>query len=124
MGYHYPYHRCHGHGSRRLVLFKLNSSFSFPLVLTVPLFADDKGLVLPPRVAAVQVVVVPCGITAKTTDEERKHINDHCEQISKTLKSANVRSKFDSRENYTPGYKFNHWEMRVRSLSLLSVAFI
>ncbi|KAI9143067.1 hypothetical protein BKA69DRAFT_1026969 [Paraphysoderma sedebokerense] len=78
----------------------------------VMVHGDDKGLVLPPRVAAVQVVVVPCGITAKTTDEERKHINDHCEQISKTLKSANVRSKFDSRENYTPGYKFNHWEMR------------
>jgi prolyl-tRNA synthetase len=37
----------------------------------VMVHGDNKGLVLPPRVASIQVIIVPCGITAKTTDEQR-----------------------------------------------------
>ncbi|KAI8853720.1 hypothetical protein BC829DRAFT_413626 [Chytridium lagenaria] len=60
----------------------------------------------------VMAVVVPTGITAKTTAEERKKIHQYAEDLVKTLKAAGVRVKGDFRENYTPGYKFNHWEMR------------
>ncbi|TFK41600.1 hypothetical protein BDQ12DRAFT_599985 [Crucibulum laeve] len=78
----------------------------------VMVHGDNQGLVLPPRVASVQVVVVPCGITAKTTDEERATINGACDELAKTLKKAGVRAKADLREGYTPGYKFNDWEQK------------
>ncbi|KAF7356787.1 putative prolyl-tRNA synthetase C19C7.06 [Mycena venus] len=74
--------------------------------------AGQDGLVLPPRVASVQAVIVPCGITARTTEESRATINDACEELAKTLKKAGIRAKADLREGYTPGYKFNDWEQK------------
>jgi prolyl-tRNA synthetase len=79
----------------------------------VMVHGDNQGLVLPPRVASIQAVIVPCGITAKTTDEQRASINGACEELAKTLKKAGVRAKADLREGYTPGYKFNNWEQKV-----------
>jgi prolyl-tRNA synthetase len=79
----------------------------------VMVHGDNQGLVLPPRVASVQAVVVPCGITAKTSDEQRAGINDACEELAETLRKAGVRAKADLREGYTPGYKFNDWEQKV-----------
>ncbi|KAG5637175.1 hypothetical protein H0H81_005474 [Sphagnurus paluster] len=78
----------------------------------VMVHGDNQGLVLPPRVASVQVVVVPCGITAKTSDGQRAEINGACEELAKTLKKAGVRAKADLREGYTPGWKFNDWEQK------------
>ncbi|KAF8189290.1 hypothetical protein BJ912DRAFT_1105357 [Pholiota molesta] len=78
----------------------------------VMVHGDNQGLVLPPRVASVQVVIVPCGITAKTTDEQRAKINSTCEGLAKTLKKAGIRARADLREGYTPGYKFNDWEQK------------
>jgi prolyl-tRNA synthetase len=78
----------------------------------VMVHGDNQGLVLPPRVASVQVVIVPCGITAKTTDESRAKINQACEELAKTLKKSGIRAKADLREGYTPGYKFNDWEQK------------
>ena len=74
---------------------------------------DNQGLVLPPRVALVQVVVVPCGINAKTSDADRNKINDACDELAKSLVDIGVRAKADLREGYTPGYKFNDWEQKV-----------
>ncbi|EGO29439.1 hypothetical protein SERLADRAFT_345428 [Serpula lacrymans var. lacrymans S7.9] len=73
---------------------------------------DNQGLVLPPRVACVQAVVVPCGITAKTTDEDRAKINNACDELAKVLIKAGVKAKADLRDGYTPGYKFNDWEQK------------
>ncbi|KAJ7281740.1 hypothetical protein C8J57DRAFT_1433541 [Mycena rebaudengoi] len=78
----------------------------------VMVHGDNQGLVLPPRVASIQVVIVPCGITAKTTEEGRTKINAACDELAKTLKKAGVRVKADLREGYTPGYKFNDWEQK------------
>ncbi|CCM00723.1 uncharacterized protein FIBRA_02763 [Fibroporia radiculosa] len=78
----------------------------------VMIHGDNQGLVLPPRVASIQVIIVPCGITAKTSDESRKAINDKCEELSKSLKSVGVKAKADLREGYTPGFKFNDWEQK------------
>ncbi|KXS09182.1 cytoplasmic proline-tRNA ligase Prs1 [Gonapodya prolifera JEL478] len=78
----------------------------------VMVHGDDKGLVLPPRVASIQVVVVPVGITAKATAEERASIENKAEEIAKTLSQAGIRVKSDTRDNVTPGFKFNHWELR------------
>lgn len=78
----------------------------------VMVHGDDKGLVLPPRVAAVQVIVVPCGINNKTTDEERASVDGRIAEILQLLKKAGIRAKVDDRATYSVGYKFNHWELR------------
>ncbi|KAH0558106.1 bifunctional glutamate/proline--tRNA ligase isoform X1 [Cotesia glomerata] len=78
----------------------------------VMVHGDDKGLVLPPKVASVQIVVIPCGITATTTAEERKTLMKECEKLEKTLADAGLLVKGDYRDNYSPGWKFNHWELK------------
>ncbi|KIJ61451.1 hypothetical protein HYDPIDRAFT_137771 [Hydnomerulius pinastri MD-312] len=78
----------------------------------VMVHGDNQGLVLPPRVASVQVIVVPCGITAKTSDADRNKINDACDELARSLIDVDIRAKADLREGYTPGYKFNDWEQK------------
>ncbi|KAI0065259.1 prolyl-tRNA synthetase [Artomyces pyxidatus] len=78
----------------------------------VMVHGDNQGLVLPPRVASVQAIIVPCGITARTTDAQRQEIADKCIELAKTLKKAGVRAKADMRDGYTPGWKFNEWEQK------------
>ncbi|KAJ6638073.1 Bifunctional glutamate/proline--tRNA ligase [Pseudolycoriella hygida] len=73
---------------------------------------DDKGLVLPPRVASVQAIIVPCGITANATDSDREKLQKSCNELEVTLKVAGVRVEGDYRDNYSPGWKFNHWELK------------
>ncbi|XP_071546245.1 bifunctional glutamate/proline--tRNA ligase-like isoform X2 [Panulirus ornatus] len=83
-----------------------------PIGAVVMIHGDDKGLVLPPRVADIQVIIVPCGISAKMTDEQRKELYDGCTVLEKRLQKSSVRAECDLRENYSPGWKFNHWEMK------------
>ncbi|KAI9093781.1 hypothetical protein DFS34DRAFT_652341 [Phlyctochytrium arcticum] len=78
----------------------------------VMVHGDDKGLVLPPRVASIQAIVIPVGITAKTTDEERNKLYEKAAELVQILQKAGVRAKSDVRDNYTPGWKYNHWELR------------
>lgn len=78
----------------------------------VMVHGDDKGLVLPPRVAQFQVVIVPCGLTVKTKPADSKKVFDEIEKLAATLKASGIRVKSDVRENYSPGYKFNAWELR------------
>jgi prolyl-tRNA synthetase len=73
---------------------------------------DDKGLVMPPRVAEVQVVIVPVGVTAKTSEEDREKLYSKVTELKNTLLEANVRVETDLREGYSPGYKFNDWELK------------
>ncbi|EJD05389.1 prolyl-tRNA synthetase [Fomitiporia mediterranea MF3/22] len=75
----------------------------------VMIHGDNQGLVLPPRVASVQVVVVPCGITAKTNKQE---LYDRSEELTKTLRKVGIRARADLRDGYTPGFKFNDWEQK------------
>ena len=60
------------------------------------------------------MVIVACGVTAKSSDEERRKVTEKCEEYKRTLEDAGVRCKFDDRDNYSPGWKFNHWELKVR----------
>lgn len=78
----------------------------------VMVHGDDKGLVMPPRVALIQSVVIPCGLTVKSTQEDTDKIHNACKDVAARLKKAGVKSKADMRDNYTPGFKFNHWELR------------
>ncbi|KAJ1364925.1 hypothetical protein KIN20_025122 [Parelaphostrongylus tenuis] len=78
----------------------------------VMIHADDNGLVLPPKVAAIQIIVLPVGITAQTTDAQRKVIMEKAEEVVKILVDADIRAEADLRDNYSPGWKFNHWELK------------
>lgn len=67
--------------------------------------SDDKGLVVPPRVAETEAVLVPI-IFEKSKDAVFKH----CAGLLKSLKGCRVH--FDDRESYTSGWKFNEWELK------------
>ncbi|KAJ3038546.1 hypothetical protein HDV00_000551 [Rhizophlyctis rosea] len=82
------------------------------LGVVVMVHGDDQGLVLPPKVASIQVIVIPTGITAKSSEEERKNLWKKSEELAETLTAAGIRAKADLRDNYTPPYKYNHWELR------------
>ncbi|KAI0006626.1 prolyl-tRNA synthetase, partial [Xylariaceae sp. FL0662B] len=78
----------------------------------VMLHGDDKGLVLPPRVSKVQVILIPVGVTAKMTPEEKEAHSVRVEELKVSLKRAKVRVEVDNREGYTPGFKFADWELK------------
>lgn len=78
----------------------------------VMVHSDNKGLVLPPRIAEVQAVVIPCGLTVKTTPEDKKAIKDGSYNLEQTLAKAGLRVTGDYRDNYSPGWKFADWELR------------
>lgn len=78
----------------------------------VMVHGDDKGLVLPPRIAKLQVVLVPVGINKNTTPEDRQKHSEQVESIAAALKKAGVRCHADWREGYTPAWKFNDWELK------------
>jgi prolyl-tRNA synthetase len=73
----------------------------------IMIHGDSKGLVLPPRIAQVQVVIVP--IFHK---DHHDKIQETANELFKTLKSNKIRVKLDDRSNYNPGWKFNHWEVK------------
>jgi len=51
-------------------------------------------------------------MTAQTPEDKKNIILDACADYKKTFAKAGIRATFDSRDNYTPGWKFNHWEMK------------
>ncbi len=69
--------------------------------------SDDEGLVVPPRLAPTQVVVVPI----YKNDAERASVMAAVEQITAAWKGR-LRFKVDDRDQLTPGYKFNEWELK------------
>ncbi|XP_071281888.1 bifunctional glutamate/proline--tRNA ligase isoform X4 [Agelaius tricolor] len=73
---------------------------------------DNMGLVLPPRVACIQVVIIPCGITNSLSEEDREALLKKCNEYRSRLLAVNIRVRADLRDNYSPGWKFNHWELK------------
>jgi prolyl-tRNA synthetase len=68
---------------------------------------DDKGLVLPPRLAPYQVVIVPIARGA-----EQAEVRSAAHRLAAGLTAAGVRSHVDDRDQVSPGFKFNHWELK------------
>lgn len=62
------------------------------------------------------MIIVPCGITASMEDTDRKALIGSCAEFEAALKSAGIRVRGDYRDNYSPGWKFNHWELKVRNI--------
>jgi len=69
---------------------------------------DDQGLVLPPRLAPIQAVIVPIF----KNDGEKSKVMEVANCIYAELKAAGIRLKMDDRDNVSSGFKFNDWEMR------------
>jgi prolyl-tRNA synthetase len=69
---------------------------------------DDQGMVMPPRLAPIQAVIVPIF----KTDAEKSKVMEVADRVFLELKSAGIRVKMDDRDNVSSGFKFNDWEMR------------
>ena len=69
---------------------------------------DDKGLVLPPKVAPIQVVIIPIYYSK----EDKENVLQKACQIKDSLSNNDIRNLLDDREQLTPGFKFNDWEMK------------
>ncbi len=76
------------------------------LGVMVATHGDDKGLILPPKVAYVQIIVIP--IYKK---ENREQVVGYAGRVLSKLKES-FRAKIDDREGYSPGSKFSEWELR------------
>jgi prolyl-tRNA synthetase len=105
----------------------------------VMVHGDDKGLLLPPRVAPIQVIIIPIPITSARTAAVATSSRSseaaaaaasssssrmtaasaavadslqECKAVARLLQEGGIRSATDLRENYTPGWKYAHWEMK------------
>ncbi len=74
----------------------------------VMLDSDDKGLILPPKIAPIQIVIIPIFYS----DEDKASVSKVALELMEKLKKKGVAVKFDDREGRSPGYKFNHWELK------------
>ena len=70
--------------------------------------SDDNGLVLPPNLAPIQVVIIPI----YKGEDQQKLIANTAEEIKKSLEEKNIRVKFDNRDKFKPGFKFNEYELK------------
>ena len=68
---------------------------------------DDKGLRLPPRIAPIQLVIIPIA----KNEEEEKDLKNYLEPITAALKKSKIRV-YEDWTNNSPGFKFNEWEMK------------
>ncbi len=71
----------------------------------VGIHGDDKGLILPPDVAPIQIVIVPIG-------EAGSEMNEYIAEIERDFQQLGLRYNVDRDDKYTPGFKFNQWEMK------------
>ncbi len=76
--------------------------------IMVLVFGDDKGLVLPPRIAPIQVVVIPI-LKGKNSDDK---VIEYGKNLHEKLMKLGVRSFFDDRKNYSAGWKFNEYDLK------------
>ena len=69
---------------------------------------DDKGLVLPPKVAPIQAVIIPIYYS----DEDGQKVLKKANELQNNIISKNIRVHIDNRDQLTPGYKFHDWELK------------
>ena len=68
---------------------------------------DDSGLKFPPKIAPIQVIVIPISV-----GDWKENVLPSAQNVESTMKEAGLRVKLDDREEFTPGWKFSEWEMR------------
>ena len=70
--------------------------------------SDDDGLIMPPRIAPLQVVIVPI----YKGDERKQELDDRGRELAKQFKAAGIKVKFDDNDNSRPGFKFAEYELK------------
>lgn len=78
----------------------------------VMVHSDNKGLVIPPRVAQFQTVIIPVGLTTKTSKDVEEKVFDTCKKLEARLKADGIRVATDYEQYYSPGWKFAQWELK------------
>lgn len=94
------------HGTKKFVDQTCWGLTTRSIGIMIMIHSDDRGLVLPPKVAPTQVVVVP--IPGGDADV----LEACCNRLASELRSSNIRVEVDKRQNYTPGWKYNWWELK------------
>jgi len=74
----------------------------------IMLHGDDRGMIVPPQIAAIQVVIVPIFFK----DEQSEAITAKTKAVADSLRKAGIETYADFRDQYTPGWKFNEWELK------------
>lgn len=98
-----------GRDGKEHYVWQTSWGFSTRLIgAMVMVHGDDKGLILPPRIAPTQVVIIP--IPSK--DMEIEKIIEKAKSIQGKLSASGISTILDDRLEYTPGWKYNHWELR------------
>ena len=69
---------------------------------------DDQGLILPPKMAPYQVVIIPIW----KNDEQKQNVMAQVEEFTAKMRDLNIRFHVDDSEQKSPGWKFNEWEMK------------
>jgi prolyl-tRNA synthetase len=73
----------------------------------IMIHADNQGMVLTPKIAITQVVIVPIFFKDRIKD-----IQEKAEELYTTLKKAGIRVELDDRAQYSAGFRINYWEIR------------
>lgn len=82
------------------------------LGVMVMVHGDNRGLVIPPRVVETQVAIVPVGISKTISEDEKARLYSEADALAAILQAAKIRVVTDKREGYSPGWKFNDWELK------------
>ena len=78
------------------------------IAAVISIHGDDKGLVLPPRIAPIQVMIIPIVTSSKSAEA----VSAKCKEIERNLEKAGVLVRIDDSREHTPGWKFNYWELK------------
>ncbi|MCS7138695.1 MAG: proline--tRNA ligase [Crenarchaeota archaeon] len=74
----------------------------------VMVHGDDRGLVIPPKIAPLQAVIIPIFYS----EEEKIQVFSKCKEVEDRLLNRGISAQADLREDYTPGWKYNDWELK------------
>jgi prolyl-tRNA synthetase len=96
-----------GEDEKKHLAWQNSWGFSTRLIgAVVMVHGDDKGLVLPPKIAPIQVVIVPI-----LFEKTKKEVLKACKELKQSL-MVKYEVNLDDREDYSPGWKFNEWELK------------
>lgn len=97
-----------GRDSEQHLTWQTSWGISWRLIgALIMVHGDDKGLVLPPRIAPIQVVIVPI-----FRDKDAELVISKTNEIAYDLRKSDIRVHVDQRKEYTAGWKFNEWEIK------------
>lgn len=94
--FQYVWQTCYGPAVSRMV------------AAVIALHGDDKGLILPPSIAPIQVIVIPIITASKITET----VLLKCEEVKERLQDHGFLVRVDVDREHTPGWKFNYWELK------------